>query len=176
MPAKAERDRPGSHIDDAAPFIPPHQRQHRPRAEERPGDIDPQHLFPFRQRDLLEWTHVQCREDCRVVDEHFGPAEGLFDVGAQPFDRCFIGHVGFDDRRVPVAARDLALDGARLFHIALGDHNFGAGGCKGFGECPPNALAGAGDDDDLVDYGKCFGHGRSPIPMRCRSDRFREHA
>jgi hypothetical protein len=85
----------------------------------------------------------------------------LIDRRSEAVDRVLVGDIGLDDQSLAVAGCDLLLHGTRLLDIALGDDDARTGGGERFGKTPPDALAGAGDDDDFVGNRKCFGHGSS---------------
>jgi hypothetical protein len=102
-------------------------------------------MLMMRERDLLERTHLQGREDARVVDQDVDAAEPPVDLRHHVVDRGRVGDVGMHGERL---AADLGRDRPALVVVALGDHRDGARQRERLGEGAAQSLSGPGDDRD----------------------------
>ena len=86
----------GGDVDDAAVFLLEHRRHHRLAADERPVEIDAQHLAPFVE---VGFPHrLVDAGDAGIVDEDVDLAERLQRVVAGLLDRGEIGNVDLEGR------------------------------------------------------------------------------
>jgi hypothetical protein len=88
--------------------------------------------------------------DTRVVDQYVDAAERLDRLVDQGRTGVPIPYVAGDGEAAPAEQVDLVCDWLARLELAATDHDVGAG--LGEAEChgPPEALARAGDDDDLA--------------------------
>src|SRR5262249_38374584 len=161
-----ERHRARGHIDDAAPLRAPHCRQHCAAAQERACDIDLEHRLPFRERNLLEWSRVERRENRRVVDKNVDPQVSLLNDCANVSERSGMGDSGGDRACFSPGSRDLGRPRLAALTVALGNDCDRADRREPLSEGAPQALASAGDNRNAVAERRKNDIGSSPIDHR----------
>jgi len=79
---------------------------------------------------LIEWTHLQRRENPRIVDQHVDSPVFIFDHFDHFLDRCRVGDIGRHGQRLAAGLHDLPRHCSGLRFIELGDD----GACTRHGE------------------------------------------
>jgi len=126
------------------------RRRGRTCAQERAGDVDPEHGLPLVQRDLVERPHRERGEDRGIVDEDVDPSEFVLHGARHGGDRIRIGNIGRDGASTPACFANLHCHRIAARSIALGDDRNGAGLRQRLGEGAAQPLSGAGDHRDAI--------------------------
>ena len=137
-------DRRGEHHAAVAPRL--HRRKAGLGRQEGAAQIDPQHLVPLRDRDILD---QRPGVDAGVLHQYVDAAEALQGGGDDAFGIGLAGDVGGDedgrpDRRQPLGGRGTGLG------LAVGDHHRCAFLDEAFGDAGANAARRADHDRHAI--------------------------
>ena len=133
-----------SHVEDRARAAFVHARKHRLRGQERPVEMDRNHLAPFV---IAEFFDSLDHLDPGVRQKNVYPPVRLDHRCDAALHGALIGHIHVD-AHVPVAKRLRRLS-CRI-DVDIGDDHGAARRCEGLGDFKPDAARAAGDEADLV--------------------------